>query len=80
MADTDLLAAHLWDLRAQAEARLRRVTRVQQLLADYERGANSTDRTRTRQAIIEEVSDIAALSDSLRDVADAAVTAAMALS
>ena len=80
MADTDLLAVHLWDLRAQAEAKLRRVTRVQQLLTEYERGANPTDRARTRQAIIKDVSDIAALSDSVRAVAEAAVTAAMALS
>ena len=33
---TETLTAHLWDLRSQAEAKFRCLTRLQQHLAQYE--------------------------------------------
>ena len=80
MADTDLLVTHLWDLRAQAEAKLRCLTRVQQLLAEYGRCVDLTDRARKRDEIINDVNDIAAGTSALRAAAEEAVAAAKALS
>jgi DNA-binding transcriptional regulator PaaX len=80
MTDRDELAAHLWDLRAQAEAKLRCLTRVQQLLAEHERSMNPKERAVKRAAIIEDIADIGAISNTLRSMSTAALRAAKRLS
>ena len=73
------LSAHLWDLRSQAEAKLRCLTRLQQLLADYEGTTSAAVRAQKRDIIIKDLTDIVTISKALRSVADEAFAAAKAL-
>jgi hypothetical protein len=75
----DALSANLWDLRSQAEAKLRCLTKLQQLLAEYSTVENATERARKRLKILEDLTDIVTISKSLRSVADEAFAAAEAL-
>jgi len=73
------LSAHLWDLRSQAEAKLRCLTRLQQSLVDYEGTVSKEVRLKKREAIVNDLTDIVTISKTLRSVADEAFTAAEAL-
>jgi hypothetical protein len=75
----DVLSAHLWDLRAQAEAKLRCLTRLQQLLAEHMRCTTAEDREEKREKILQDLTDIVTISKSLRSVAEQAFAAAEAL-
>jgi hypothetical protein len=75
----ETLSANLWDLRSQAEAKLRCLTKLQQLLAEYSTAENATERAQKRLKILEDLSDIVTISRSLRSVADEAFAAAEAL-
>jgi hypothetical protein len=77
-AQTEELSAHLCDLRAQAEAKLRCLTRLQQLVAQYEQ-SSETDRAVKHQQIVADLTDLVTISKSLRSVADEAFAAAAAL-
>ena len=74
------LSAHLWDLRSQAEAKLRCLTRLQQTLAEYSACAGTETRALKRAKILEDLKDIVTISHSLRSVAEQAFTAAESLS
>jgi len=73
------LSAHLWDLRSQAEAKLRCLTRLQQALADYATCAGIQSRALKRAHIFEDLKDIVTISQSLTSVAERAVAAAESL-
>ena len=60
------MAACLWDLRAQVESTLRRVTRVQQMLEEYKRATRPDTRARRRAQIIEHVKDAVAVTKEVR--------------
>jgi DNA-binding winged helix-turn-helix (wHTH) protein len=77
--DGHLLSTHLWDLRAQAEAKLRCLTRLQQLFAEYERSTNPADRARKRAKILEDLTDIVTISKALRSISDDALEEARRL-
>lgn len=66
---TAALTAHLWDLRAQAEAKLRCLTRLEQQIVEYGRFQNDNDRRVKRQHILTDLNDIVTISKSLHDVA-----------
>ena len=76
---TDMLAAHLWDLRAQAEAKLRCLTRLQQQLADYDAARSERDRKEKHQHILRDLTDIVTISKALHDVAVRAMEEAIGL-
>jgi hypothetical protein len=76
---SDTLSAYLWDLRSQAEAKLRCLTRLQQELSEYERSASSIGRAGKREKIIQDLTDIVTLSQSLRSLAQEAFAAAQML-
>jgi hypothetical protein len=78
-ASTERLSAHLWDLRAHAEAKLRCLTRLQQLLANYEKSSDVADRARKHKEIMKDVADLALIGESLRSVAKEAVKTARTL-
>jgi hypothetical protein len=78
-ASTEQLSAHLWDLRANAEAKLRCLTRLQQLLATYDKSSNAADRAKKRKEIMRDVTDLAEIGESLRSVAKEAVKTARTL-
>ena len=73
------LAAYLWDLRSQAESKLRCLTRVQQLLSELDRTKDPTKRARARSKILDDLGDIVNISKSLRALAEDALKAARAL-
>jgi hypothetical protein len=75
----DALAAYLWDLRSQAEAKLRCLTRLQQELSEYELATSSSGRAGRRDKIIQDLNDIVGISQSLRSVAQQAFAAAQML-
>ena len=79
MSQTPLLSAHLWDLRAQAESKLRCLTRLQQLVAEYDLCADHAERRTKHQQIIKDLTDIVTISKALRLAADEAFAAAQSL-
>jgi hypothetical protein len=76
--NTELLSARLWDLRAQAEAKLRCLTRLQQTVGELKQ--SRTSRTEKIQHILKDLTDIVTISKSLHDVARLALQEAMQLS
>jgi hypothetical protein len=78
-ASTEQLSAHLWDLRANAEAKLRCLTRLQQLFATYDKSSKAADRAKKRKEIMRDVTDLAEIGESLRSVAKEAVKTARTL-
>ena len=74
------LSAHLWDLRSQAEAKLRCLTKLQQTLTEYSSCAGTQTRSLKRAQILEDLKDIVTISHSLRSVAEQAFAAAKSLS
>ena len=79
MSPTPLLSAHLWDLRSQAEAKLRCLTRLQQMVAEYEQCSNRMERVAKRKQILTDLNDIVTISKALRETADEAFAAAQGL-
>jgi hypothetical protein len=77
--NVDALSANLWDLRSQAEAKLRCLTKLQQLLAEYATVEDAAERARQKLQILEDLNDIVTISKSLRSVADDAFAAAEGL-
>jgi hypothetical protein len=75
----EALSANLWDLRSQAEAKLRCLTKLHQLLAEYATVENAAERARKRLEILEDLTNIVTISRSLRVVAEEALAAAEAL-
>ena len=73
------LSAHLWDLRSQAEAKLRCLTKLQQTLAEYSACTSPQTRAVKRAHILEDLKDIVTISRSLRSVAEQAFAAAESL-
>jgi hypothetical protein len=71
-----VLDAHLWDLRAHAESKLRSLSRVQQLLAEHERAARPTERALKRARILEQLAAIVTMTETLHSVAEDALDAA----
>jgi hypothetical protein len=72
-----LLEAHLWDLRAAGESKLRCLTRVQQLLTDYTRlQAAGDDKAQKRAKIIADLSDVVTITAHLRASSAQALEAA----
>jgi hypothetical protein len=74
-----VLDAHLWDLRAHAESKLRSLSRVQQALAEHERAIKPADRARKRAKILEHLSAIVSMTEALHAVAQDALKAAKRL-
>ena len=70
---------HLWDLRSQAEAKLRCLTRLQQTLSQYATSGGTQTRAVKRAQILEDLKDIVTISHSLRSVAEQALAAAESL-
>ena len=79
MTNTSVLSAHLWDLRAHAEAKLRCLTRLQQLLAEFERSTNVAERAEKREQILKDLTDIVTISRALHSVSDQALDEARRL-
>ena len=75
----ELLEAQLWDLRAQAEAKLRCLTRVQQLVSEHQRLAGAPDRSEKRAKIIDDLTDLLTLSGRLGNTAAEALDTAQQL-
>jgi predicted negative regulator of RcsB-dependent stress response len=73
------LSAHLWDHRAQAEAKLRCLTRLQQQVAEYDAASSTTERAEKHQPILKDLRDIVTISQGLHDVARNALQEAMRL-
>jgi hypothetical protein len=80
MSPDELLSVHLWDLRAQAESKIRCLTRVQQMLAERRQSADPADRAAKRDTILQDLADIISITKSLRSVAQAALAEAKRLS
>jgi len=78
--NSEELSAHLWDLRSQAEAKLRCLTKLQQTLAEYATCTGTQTRALKRAQILEDLKDIVTISHSLRSVAEQAFAAAESLS
>jgi ribosomal 50S subunit-associated protein YjgA (DUF615 family) len=76
---TASLSAYLWDLRAQAEAKLRCLTRLQQTISELEEGHNTDARAQKVQHILKDLTDIVTIRKSLHDVASCALQEAMQL-
>jgi hypothetical protein len=74
------LSAHLWDLRSQAEAKLRCLTRLQQAVDAYDSCAVLEERVAQRAHILKDLQDIVAISHALRSVSDLALKSAGSLS
>jgi hypothetical protein len=64
-----MLATCLWDLRAHAESKLRRLTRVQQQLDDLETAGDPEIRRSITARIAGELEEIVAITEKLRSVA-----------
>ena len=79
-SNSTVLSAHLWDLRSQAEAKLRCLTKLQQTLNAYSTCASTQTRALKRGQILEDLKDIVTISHSLRSVAQQAFAAAKSLS
>ena len=77
---TKVLSTHLWDLRAQAEAKLRCLTRLQQQLTDYDAARSVTDRAEKHRHILKDLRDIVTISETLLDLARIALQEAMRFS
>jgi len=75
-----MLSAHLWDLRAQAEAKLRCLTRLQQQLTAYEATPSASERIEKYAHILADLTDIVTISATLHDVARLALRQAKQLS
>lgn len=75
----NVLTAMLWDLRAHAESKLRRLTRVQQNLTSLQTSTVDADRAALKRSIENDLRDIFTITDTLRSAADAAVQAASLL-
>ncbi len=71
----DVLEAFLWDLRSQAEAKLRCLTRVQQLLAEHKR-ETTPDRAAKRAKIITDLTDVVTITSQLQTTSAEALAAA----
>jgi hypothetical protein len=67
------LSAHLWDLRAHAEAKLRCLTRLQQLVAKHDQLADKADRARKHKDIMADLADLVSISQALRAVSEEAL-------
>jgi hypothetical protein len=80
MPSDEVLSAHLWDLRSQAEAKLRCLTRLQQMLAEYSNCTDPGKRAVERARILDDLKDVVTISNTLRSVAEQAFAAAEALS
>ena len=78
-ASTELLAAHLWDLRAAGEAKLRCLTRVQQMLTEYGNLTDSSVRMERRTKIIEDLTDVVSITGRLQSTSAEALAAAQLL-
>jgi hypothetical protein len=78
-SNSETLTAHLWDLRAQAEAKLRCLTRVQQLLAEHERSTDSAAKAAARTEILKDLTDIVTISGALESVSKMALEEATRL-
>ena len=76
MTHTAALSAHLWDLRAQAEAKLRCLTRLQQMVNVYDQTSSPLERTLQHGQIVKDVTDLVTISKALRATADDAFSAA----
>jgi len=74
-----MLDTYLWDLRAQAESKLRCLTRVQQMVGDYRRALEAPSRGRLRDKILADLIDIVSISKSLHTVSNHALEAATSL-
>ena len=73
------LSAYLWDLRANAESKLRCLTRLQQELSALEHSTQSDHRAESRRKIIADLNDIVTISGTLRTVSEDALRAAAKL-
>jgi hypothetical protein len=78
-AAADVLSAHLWDLRSQAEAKLRCLTRVQQLLDEYALQPSNANAPDQRTKILEDVTDLVTISGRLQATSAEALEAAREL-
>jgi hypothetical protein len=67
------------DLRAQAESKLRCLTRVQQLLGELDSSKDPAKRLAARRKILDDLRDIVTISKSLRTLAENALQAATML-
>jgi hypothetical protein len=74
-----LLSAYLWDLRANAESKLRCLTRLQQELARLEHATHPEHRAAARLKIMADLNDILTISQTLRSVSEEALAAAVKL-
>ena len=74
-----VLAAHLWDLRSQAEAKLRCLTRVQKMLDEYALRPSTRNAPDHRAKILEDVTDLVAISGHLQTTSAEALEAARQL-
>jgi hypothetical protein len=79
LAQTTLLSVHLWDLRSQAEAKLRCLTRLQQMVAKFERSSSPTEREHLHKEIVKDLTDLVTISHALRATTDDAFSAAQNL-
>jgi hypothetical protein len=74
------LSAHLWDLRSQAEAKLRCLTKLQQALDVYTACAVPKQRAVQRAKMLKDLQDLVTISHSLRSVSEQAAKVARSLS
>ena len=79
MKSTDVLDAYLWDLRAQAESKLRCLTKVQQLVQQYQKAPDASARAALQRQILADLTDVVTISKSLHAVSNHALDAASAL-
>jgi hypothetical protein len=79
MSTEHAMAACLWDLRAQVESTLRRVTRAQQMLEEYKRATRLDTRARRRAKIIEHVKEAVAVTKEVRVAAQDVLSVAKEL-
>jgi hypothetical protein len=71
-----LLEAHLWDLRAHAEAKLRCLTRLQPQLSALQSTSKPEERAVVRRQVMDDLRDIVSISQTLQTVANDALKAA----
>jgi len=79
MKSTDVLDAYLWDLRAQAESKLRCLTKVQQLVQEYARSKDASARAKLQTQILADLTDVVTITESMKSVSRQAFDAASTL-
>lgn len=74
----EVLSVHMWDLRAQTEATLRSLTRIQSMLTEYAQ-ASGASAVEIRDTLLADLADVVTISGHLQTTSTDALDAARQL-